>query len=367
MDYSSEDDEAVPDLVTVETGKVPITIITGFLGAGKTTLLNYILTKQHGKRIAVILNEFGEGSAMEKSMSVAESGELFEEWLELKNGCLCCSIKDNGVKAIENLMEKRGRFDYILLETTGLADPGPIASMFWLDDELGSEVFLDGVVTVVDAKYSSQHIEIGATGGNAVNEAVRQVALADVIVINKLDLVDSDQLQELRTTLRQINGMATLLETEKAVVDLNKVLDLNAYTDPTKHSEMPLNSELADTKDSHHIDPCVSTVTVEYEGHVNLEALDTFLQDLLWEKVLVNEKGDTIDIYRLKGVVSVAQEPRRILVQAVHELVGRQTTTPWGNGEQRVNRLVFIGRNLDATVLQKHFLRCIKDDISGPV
>ncbi|KAK2187140.1 hypothetical protein NP493_177g03004 [Ridgeia piscesae] len=344
MGDSSEDDDAVPDLVTVDTGKVPITIITGFLGAGKTTLLNYILTKQHGKRIAVILNEFGEGSAMEKSMSVAESGELFEEWLELKNGCLCCSIKDNGVKAIENLMEKRGRFDYILLETTGLADPGPIASMFWLDDELGSEVFLDGVVTVIDAKYSLQHIDVGAGGNSVVNEAVRQVALADVIVINKLDLVNSDQLQELRTTLRQINGMATLLETEKAVVDLNEVLDINAYTDPTKHRYYGLSCSIVTFVPRHTFCvQCVSTVTVEYEGHVNLEALDTFLQDLLWEKVLVNEKGDTIDIYRLKGVVSVAQEPRRVLVQAVQELVDRQPTTPWGNGEQRVNRLVFIG------------------------
>jgi G3E family GTPase len=126
--------------------------VTGFLGSGKTTLMNYILTAQHGRRIAVILNEFGQGSAMEKSMSIGQDGALFEEWLELRNGCLCCSVKDNGVKAIENLMEKSGSFDYILLETTGLADPVPIAGMFWLDDELGSQIALDGIVTMVDAK-----------------------------------------------------------------------------------------------------------------------------------------------------------------------------------------------------------------------
>ncbi|XP_009985936.1 PREDICTED: COBW domain-containing protein 2-like, partial [Tauraco erythrolophus] len=124
--------------------------------AGKTTLLNYILTEQHSKRIAVILNEFGEGSALEKSLAISQGGELYEEWLELRNGCLCCSVKDNGVKAIENLMQRRGKFDYILLETTGLADPGAVASMFWVDSELGSDIYLDGIVSVVDAKHGLQ-------------------------------------------------------------------------------------------------------------------------------------------------------------------------------------------------------------------
>lgn len=149
-------DEEVPELILAVFKPVPVTIITGYLGAGKTTLLNYILNEQHDKKIAVILNEFGEGSALEKSVSVGQDGELYEEWLELRNGCLCCSVKDNGVKAIENLMTKRGKFDYVLLETTGLADPGPIASIFWLDKELGSDIFLDGIVTVIDSKHALQ-------------------------------------------------------------------------------------------------------------------------------------------------------------------------------------------------------------------
>nr|KAF6331872.1 hypothetical protein mPipKuh1_008179 [Pipistrellus kuhlii] len=148
-------EEDCPELVPIEAkqreqeekpgpgAKIPVTIITGYLGAGKTTLLNYILTEQHSKRIAVILNEFGEGSAVEKSLAVSQGGELYEEWLELRNGCLCCSVKDNGLKAIENLMQKKGKFDYILLETTGLADPGAVASMFWIDDELGVDIYLD--------------------------------------------------------------------------------------------------------------------------------------------------------------------------------------------------------------------------------
>uniref|UniRef100_A0A8C0QS69 CobW/HypB/UreG nucleotide-binding domain-containing protein n=1 Tax=Chelonoidis abingdonii TaxID=106734 RepID=A0A8C0QS69_CHEAB len=152
-----EDQEVVGEEAELSHGtKIPVTIITGYLGAGKTTLLNYILTEQHSKRIAVILNEFGEGSALEKSLAISQGGELYEEWLELRNGCLCCSVKDNGLKAIENLMQKKGKFDYILLETTGLADPGAVASMFWVDAELGSDIYLDGIVSVVDAKYGLQ-------------------------------------------------------------------------------------------------------------------------------------------------------------------------------------------------------------------
>uniref|UniRef100_A0A8C9VAC8 COBW domain containing n=1 Tax=Scleropages formosus TaxID=113540 RepID=A0A8C9VAC8_SCLFO len=160
MEYVLVDEEddcpqlvPIPGKQNISTEQIPVTLITGYLGAGKTTLLNYILTEQHNKRIAVILNEFGEGSALEKSLSVSQAGELYEEWLELRNGCLCCSVKDNGLKAIENLMAKKGKFDYILLETTGLADPGAVASMFWVDAELGSEIYLDGIITVIDAKY----------------------------------------------------------------------------------------------------------------------------------------------------------------------------------------------------------------------
>merc|ERR1712168_557528 len=176
------------NVTKIQGDKIPVTVITGYLGAGKPTLLNYILTEEHQKRIAVIVNEFGEGSAMEQVMSVGEEGALYEEWLELRNGCLCCSVKDNGVKAIENLMEKKGKFDYILLETTGLADPGPIASIFWLDDELGSDIYLDGIVTVIDAKNCLKQIDQPAEEGS-VNAAVKQVALADVLLLNKIDMV----------------------------------------------------------------------------------------------------------------------------------------------------------------------------------
>ncbi|XP_054948197.1 zinc-regulated GTPase metalloprotein activator 1A-like isoform X9 [Pan paniscus] len=208
---SADEEEDCPELVPIETtqseeeeksglgAKIPVTIITGYLGAGKTTLLNYILTEQHSKRVAVILNEFGEGSALEKSLAVSQGGELYEEWLELRNGCLCCSVKDSGLRAIENLMQKKGKFDYILLETTGLADPGAVASVFWVDAELGSDIYLDGIITIVDSKYGLKHLTEEKPDG-LINEATRS-----------------------------INGLGQILETQRSRVDLSNVLDLHAF------------------------------------------------------------------------------------------------------------------------------------------
>lgn len=242
-----DDDDEVPLLVTVPPtfspplrvvdatnivmpagSKIPITIITGFLGAGKSTLLNYILTQNHNKKIAVILNEFGEGQAVEKSIHVGHDGALFEEWLELRNGCLCCSVKDNGLQAVENLMSKRGLFDYILLETTGLADPAPIAGMFWVDAALCSSVQLDGIVTLVDARHCLQHL-LQVPQEGVLNEAVKQVALADRIIINKIDLVSPEILQQVRDAVRSINSVARCIETTRATIDLEFVLNLGAY------------------------------------------------------------------------------------------------------------------------------------------
>ncbi|NP_001365046.1 zinc-regulated GTPase metalloprotein activator 1C isoform 7 [Homo sapiens] len=202
-------EEDCPELVPIETtqseeeeksglgAKIPVTIITGYLGAGKTTLLNYILTEQHSKRVAVILNESGEGSALEKSLAVSQGGELYEEWLELRNGCLCCSVKDNGLRAIENLMQKKGKFDDILLETTGLADPGAVASMFWVDAELGSDIYLDGIITIVDSKYGLKHLTEEKPDG-LINEATRS--------INGLGQILETQRSSLQKKLQHVPG-----------------------------------------------------------------------------------------------------------------------------------------------------------------
>uniref|UniRef100_A0A673UZR8 CobW/HypB/UreG nucleotide-binding domain-containing protein n=2 Tax=Suricata suricatta TaxID=37032 RepID=A0A673UZR8_SURSU len=303
-------EEDCPELVPIETklreeeeksgpgAKIPVTIITGYLGAGKTTLLNYILTEQHSKRVAVILNEFGEGSAVEKSLAVSQGGELYEEWLELRNGCLCCSVKDSGLRAIENLMQKKGKFDYILLETTGLADPGAVASMFWVDAELGVDIYLDGIITVVDSKYGLKHLEEEKPDG-LINEASRQVALADIIIINKTDLVSEEDLKKLRATIRSINGLGKILETQRSRVDLSKVLDLHAFDSLSGISLQKKLQHVPATQP--HLDQSILTVTFEVPGNAKEESLNVFIQNLLWEKNVRNKDGDCMEVIRLKG------------------------------------------------------------------
>ncbi|XP_033093056.1 COBW domain-containing protein 3 isoform X2 [Trachypithecus francoisi] len=345
-------EEDCPELVPIETkqseeeeksglgAKIPVTIITGYLGAGKTTLLNYILTEQHSKRVAVILNEFGEGSALEKSLAVSQGGELYEEWLELRNGCLCCSVKDNGLRAIENLMQKKGKFDYILLETTGLADPGAVASMFWVDAELGSDIYLDGIITIVDSKYGLKHLTEEKPDG-LINEATRQVALADIILINKTDLVPEEDVKKLRMTVRSINGLGQILETQRS--SLQKKLQHVPGTQP-------------------HLDQSIITITFEVPGNSKEEHLNIFIQNLLWEKNVRNKDNHCMEVIRLKGLVSIKDKPQQVIVQGVHELYDlEETPVSWKDDTERTNRLVLIGRNLDKDILKQLFIATVTE------
>ncbi|KAJ7335516.1 hypothetical protein JRQ81_013457 [Phrynocephalus forsythii] len=345
------------DIQSSKTPKIPVTIITGYLGAGKTTLLNYILTEQHNKRIAVILNEFGEGSALEKSLAVSQDGELYEEWLELRNGCLCCSVKDNGLKAIENLMQKKGKFDYILLETTGLADPGAVASMFWVDAELGSDIYLDGIVSVVDAKYGLQHLQEEKPSG-LINEAARQIALADLVIINKTDLVSQEALMKLKSVVRSINGLVKILETQRSRVDLSNVLDLHAFDSMSGES---LQRKLQLEEVSHpHLDKSIVTSTFEVLGSATEEDLNVFVQNLLWEKNIKDKRGNPMEVIRLKGLVSIKDKPHHVIVQGVHELYDlEETAVLWKEEDERTNRLVLIGRNLDKEILKDIFIATV--------
>ncbi|XP_062936359.1 zinc-regulated GTPase metalloprotein activator 1A isoform X2 [Cynocephalus volans] len=335
-------EEDCPELVPIETmqgeeeeksdpgSKIPVTIITGYLGAGKTTLLNYILTEQHSKRVAVILNEFGEGSAVEKSLAVSHGGELYEEWLELRNGCLCCSVKDNGLRAIENLMQKKGKFDYILLETTGLADPGAVASMFWVDAELGSDIYLDGIITVVDSKYGLKHLTEEKPDG-LINEATRS-----------------------------INGLGKILETQRSRVDLSNVLDLHAFDNL---SGISLQKKLQNVPATQpHLDQSIVTITFEVPGNAKEENLNVFIQNLLWEKNVRNKDNHCMEVIRLKGLVSVKDKPHQVIVQGVHELYDlEETPVSWKDDTERTNRLVLIGRNLDKDILKQLFIATVKE------
>ncbi|XP_072695286.1 zinc-regulated GTPase metalloprotein activator 1B isoform X5 [Canis lupus baileyi] len=362
-------EEDCPELVPIETklreeeeksgpgAKIPVTIITGYLGAGKTTLLNYILTEQHSKRVAVILNEFGEGSAVEKSLAVSQGGELYEEWLELRNGCLCCSVKDNGLRAIENLMQKKGKFDYILLETTGLADPGEfdktwfsssererkvkdlsesfytncaVASMFWVDAELGVDIYLDGIITVVDSKYGLKHLEEEKPDG-LINEASRS-----------------------------INGLGKILETQRSRVDLSNVLDLHAFDSLSGISLQKKLQHVPATQP--HLDQSIITVTFEVPGNAKEESLNVFIQNLLWEKNIRNKDDDCMEVIRLKGLVSIKDKAKQVIVQGVHELYDlEETPLSWKDDTERTNRLVLIGRNLDKEILRQLFVATVTE------
>ncbi|XP_034548631.1 COBW domain containing [Notolabrus celidotus] len=368
MDGMIEDEDDCPELVPIDNPpgppaeQIPVTIISGYLGAGKTTLLNYILTEQHNKRIAVILNEFGEGSALEKSLAVSHAGELYEEWLELRNGCLCCSVKDNGLKAIENLMAKKGKFDYILLETTGLADPGAVASMFWVDAELGSDIYLDGIITVIDAKYGLQQLlEEKAEG--LINEAARQIAVADLTIINKVDLVNEEDLNQIRDAVRSVNGLVKILETQRSKVDLSEVLDLHSF-DSKDGANLAEKLQLVKSTRP-HLDKSILTVTFEVAGDLPEDALNVFIQDLLWEKAFKNKEGKPMTVIRSKGIVSFAGKDHQVMLQGVHELYDLNETPQLWEENPRINRLVFIGRNLDKDILREHFISAVVQRTEG--
>ncbi|KAF2138058.1 uncharacterized protein K452DRAFT_321422 [Aplosporella prunicola CBS 121167] len=362
-------DAAAPDTLIddISLVKVPITIVTGYLGAGKTTLLNYILNERHGKKIAVILNEFGDSADIEKSLTVSKDGGQVEEWLDLANGCLCCTVKDTGVTAIESLMERRGAFDYVLLETTGLADPGNIAPLFWLDEGLGSSIYLDGIVTLVDAKNilksldepppESQHdaSEEGHHGGPELTTAHLQISHADVVVINKSDLVSAKELEDVKQRIRAINALARIHVTSHGQVPQLEgvLLDLHAYDAVTK-DELEFAS-----KGHSHLDPTISTITIPLPPlpEQGLTALDTWLQSVLWEERLPEDITSStptkFEVHRTKGRIPLTDGTLKMIqgVREVFEILDSKDSTANSDAERQAalaqgGKVVLIGRGL---------------------
>jgi G3E family GTPase len=348
------DSSSIPD----SSISVPVTIVTGFLGSGKTTLVMNLLNQNHGKKIAVILNEFGESGGIDKSLLKNDEGVLCEEWLELNNGCLCCSVKDSGVAAIEKLLKSNGKFDCILLETTGLADPGPIASMFWLDDELQSNVYLDGIITVVDSKYIMQYLDEQKPDAS-INEATRQIALADRIIINKKDLVSNDELAAISNRIQIINASALITKTTRSQIQPEFIFDLHSFDDKEKDPFTGIFKNSQQTYNStHQIDKSVTTRAFTFHGKVDLEAVDKWLQILLWEKSLQNltnpSSTEAIEVLRVKMLLDAKDSDYKIIFQAVKELYDKQQGAAWGE-EDRLNKLVFIGKNIGNLDLMESF------------
>ena len=466
---------------------IPVTILTGFLGSGKTTLLNRILKEEHGKRIAVIENEFGE-VGIDQALVINADEEIFE----MSNGCICCTVRGDLIRVLGNLMKRRDKFDYVLVETTGLADPGPVAQTFFMDDEIRAEFALDGIVTLVDAAHVEQ--QLGRS-----DESTEQIAFADVLVLNKTDLVDDDALDRLEARLREMNRMARVIRSERADLSVDTVLNLNAFDldevlerrptflepeypfewtgvysldagryelrladgpDPAMSlvvvpgqgtddsalresaewcvrryaepadlirpgDEMPVGKHLNLQLDSpgrksfflevdaqvrvglyaqhtaeefdlqlmsangaasrpedgprakpatsmdngaphvngavpvevertwvaqHEHDDEVGSIAIEREGDVDPDRLNEWLGELL------RERG--VDIFRMKGFISLAGESRRFVFQGVHMLFDGQPDRPWGNAPRR-NQLIFIGRNLDEQSMRQGFEACL--------
>ena len=442
--------------------KIPVTILTGFLGSGKTTLLNRILTEEHGKRIAVIENEYGE-VGIDQALVIDADEEVFE----MSNGCICCTVRGDLIRVLNNLNKRRDKFDYVLVETTGLADPGPVAQTFFMDEELRAEYALDGIVTLVDAAHIEQ--QLGRS-----DESTEQIAFADVLVLNKTDLVNGEALDSLEARLREMNRMARVVRGERANIPVETVLDLGAfdldqvlgrrptflepeypfewtgvysldagryelsladgpdpsmslvvvpdqgtddralrdsaewcvrqYAEPAepippgaeipagKHVDLRLDSpgrksfsldfdahvqvglyaqHLAEEFDlqlrnadgavvpaevertwvaQHEHDDEVGSIAIERDGDVDPEKLNA------WIGKLLSERG--VDIFRMKGFISVAGESRRFVFQGVHMLFDGQPDREWGDAPRR-NQLVFIGRKLDEQSIREGFEACL--------
>jgi G3E family GTPase len=319
---------------------VPVTILTGFLGAGKTTLLNRILREHHGRRIAVIENEFGE-AGIDNDLLLQERGEQI---VEMNNGCLCCTVRGDLVRILGELKDRREKgelaFERVIIETTGMADPGPVAQTFFLDDAIGEYYLLDSVITVVDAKHAPKQLD-------EFEEAQEQVGFADRILLSKTDLVSDEDAETLKRRLGQMNPRAPMKPVHFGQTPIDDILDIRGFN---LNAILEIEPEFLE-HDHHHHDDAVQSFVFRASQPLDGVKLEEFLSSMI--QVYGN------DLLRYKGVLALKDNPHRVVFQGVHMLMGGDLGRPWGADESRESVMVFIGRNLPKDVFLQGLDQCL--------
>ena len=332
---------------THRSAKLPVTILTGFLGSGKTTLLNYILRENHGKRIAIIENEFGEIS-IDSDLVVSSEEEIYE----MSNGCICCvaSVRGDLLEVIRKLMSRSGRIDYILIETSGLADPMPVAQAFFVDDAVLEEVALDAVVTLIDSKHIEQHLDDVRYDGIS-SQAVDQIVSADRIIVNKVDLVDEDTVERIERRIRKLNQRSEIDRSSYAEVNLDAILGIQAFEISQRAASEP---SFLENHYVHSHDPDVETCSVRIGGELDQRMVEAAARGI------AADYG--ADLLRWKGVLAIAGNDRRVALQGVHRIFEIHDLDRW-EGSHRDSRAVFIGKNLNRDQLVRRLQRCAVDSL----
>jgi len=322
-------------ILTPDRPPIPVTVLTGYLGAGKTTLLNRILTENHGKKFAVVINEFGE-LGVDNDLVVDADEEVFE----MNNGCICCTVRGDLIRILSGLMQRPGKLDGIIVETTGLADPAPVAQTFFVDEDVKRATKLDAIVTVVDAKNLLARLADS-------KEAAEQLAFADLIVLNKMDLVTPEEADAVEARIRTVNPWAQLIRSEKSRVPLDQVIGRDAFNLARILEHEP---DFLSGEDTHTHDDEIQSLSFETDRPIDPEKFNAWISDLL------ATKGQ--DLLRTKGILAYAGEDRRFAFQAVHMIADGDFISPWKQGEPRHSKIVFIGRDLNRPRLRRGFEGC---------